>query len=176
MKLRTVLLGLLLGIFLAASAHATPTTITVRVISKGAKFVGTSMGGAMVVVKNAQTGEILDKGATQGTTGNTEKIMKAQQKHWAPVSDEKSAEFTASIDIDSPTYIEVTAWGPLCQRQAVNTVSATQWVIPGKHITGPHAWMMTLPGMVVDILSPPTHVKLKGVPQSVKIEANVAMM
>ena len=36
--------------------------------------------------------------------------------------------------------------------------------------------MLELPGLVVDVQSPPTHIKLEGLPQEVKIEANIAML
>jgi hypothetical protein len=55
-------------------------------------------------------------------------------------------------------------------------VSAVQWVVPGKHITGGDGWLLEMPGFVVDVLAPPTHLKLKGTPQAVELKANVTMM
>ena len=159
-----------------ATLHATPTTITVRVISKGAKFVGTSMGGAQITIRDNSTKELLASGTTQGSTGNTEKIMKADANRNNTLSDDTSAQFTTTIDITKPTWIEVTAFGPLVQLQSANRVSSTQWVIPGKHIDGGDAWLLELPGFVVDILSPPTHAKLESGTQSVQIKANITMM
>ena len=92
------------------------------------------------------------------------------------ISNDKSAKFTATLDIDEPTYIEITAYGPLAQRKSANRISVTQWVIPGKHIIEGDAMMLELPGLVVDVQSPPTHIKLEGLPQEVKIEANIAML
>ena len=149
-------------LFASATAHAIPTTITVRVISKGAKFVGTSMGGVQITLRNKMTKELLAIGVTKGSTGSTEKIMKTATHRNDSLSDEKSAKFTASIDINEPTWVEVTAHGPLAQIQSANTVSLSQWVIPGKHIDGGDAWLLELPGFVVDILAPPTHAKLGG--------------
>jgi len=65
---------------------AEPTAVDVRVISKGAKFVGTSMGGCEVVIRDAETGEILARGKTAGSTGDTDRIMRAGMKHHEPVS------------------------------------------------------------------------------------------
>ncbi len=158
------------------TSYATPTTITVRVISKGAKFVGTSMGGVQITIRDNSTKELLASGTTQGSTGNTEKIMKADANRNKALSDHTSAKFTSTIDLTKPTWIEVTAFGPLAQLQSANRVSSTQWVIPGKHIEGGDAWLLELPGFAVDILSPPTHAKLEGVVQSVQIEANITMM
>jgi hypothetical protein len=49
-------------------------------------------------------------------------------------------------------------------------------MVPGKHITDGDAWLVELPGFVVDVLAPPTHIKLKGTPQTVQLAANVMMM
>ena len=157
-------------------SHAISTTITVRVISKGAKFVGTSMGGVQITIRDNSTKELLASGTTQGSTGNTEKIMKANANRNNALSDDTSAKFTTTIDLTKPTWIEVTAFGPLAQIQSANRVSSTQWVIPGKHIDAGDAWLLELPGFVVDILSPPTHAKLEGVVQSVQVQANITMM
>ena len=51
------------------------TQITVKVRTKDAKFLGTSMGGALVTLRDEQTGELLSKGVTQGSTGDTEHIL-----------------------------------------------------------------------------------------------------
>ncbi len=175
MKWKGVLIAFLGMVFLWGNAQATPTDITVRIKTKDAKFLGSSMGGALITIKDVDTGELLAKGVTSGGTGNTKLIMKTPVSRGTAISDEKSAKFTATIDIDEPTFIQVTAFGPLCQRQAATSVSATQWVVPGKHITGGDAWMMELPGLVVDVLSPPTHIKYKGT-KDVLISANLSMM
>jgi hypothetical protein len=160
----------------APVAFAVPTEITIRVKTKDAKFLGTSMGGALVTIKDVQTGEMLAKGLTSGGTGNTERIMRTPVARGAPVSDESAAAFTTTLDIDEPRLIEVSAYGPVAELQSANRVSATQWVVPGKHITGGDAWMMELPGFVVNVLAPPTHMAHQGVPQSIKINANILMM
>ena len=66
-----------LAVLQALPAQAELTGITVRVRSKDAKFVGSSMGGALVTIRNADTGELLTKGVTVGTTGDTERLMSA---------------------------------------------------------------------------------------------------
>lgn len=158
-----------------AAALAEPTEITVRVVSKDAKFVGTSMGGARVTLRDAETGQLLATGVTEGSTGDTSKIM-GQRERRTPMSDDGSAKFTAVLDLDRPHLVEVTAFGPLAQRQSAVPVSSTQWVVPGKHITGGDAWLLELPGLVVDVLDPPTHAQLKGVPQKISLKANVTAM
>lgn len=176
MKTRSIFLGPLVVLLTVTPTLAVPTDITVRVRAKDAKFVGDTMGGARVTIRDAETGELLAKGVTTGTTGDTSLIMKIVNPRGKPISDEKAAKFTATIDIDEPRLIEVSAYGPLANRQAANRVSATQWVVPGKHITGGDAWMIELPGFVVDVQAPPLNTKLNGLPQDVKLEANVILM
>jgi len=176
MKIRSILLGLLTVLYAVTPALAVPTDITVRIRSKDGKFVGDSMGGILITIRDMATGELLAKGTTSGTTGDTGIIMKIVNPRGKPISDDKAAKFTATIDIEEPRHIEVSAYGPLVNLQAANKVSATQWVVPGKHITGGDAWMIELPGFAVDVQDPPTNIKLKGLPRDIKLEANVVMM
>ncbi len=170
-------LGLVTVIFcFAGVAWAEPTNITVRVISKDAKFIGTSMGGALVTLRDAQTGELLAKGKTEGSTGDVNRIIKEDRRRGYPLSTEKSAKFSVTLNLDEPRLIEVAAYGPLAQRQAANRISATQWVIPGKHLTAGDGWLLEMPGFVVDVQEPPAPLKLKGTPQIVELKANVRMM
>lgn len=104
------------------------------------------------------------------------RIMKTPIVRGMSLSDETAAKFTTTIDLDEPRLIEVTAYGPMANLQAANRISATQWVVPGKHITEGDGWTLELPGFVVDVLTPPTHMMLRGVPQTITIEANVTMM
>jgi len=178
MKFKPSLLITLVVLATAVTAVAVPTQITVRVKTKDAKFLGSSMGGALITVKNVDTGELLAKGVTSGSTGNTDTIMKKPLTRGGSISDEKSASYTATIDIDEPTLLEIKAYGPLVQRQAANMVAITQWVVPGKHITAGDGILLELPGLVVDVLSPPAHLQLQAdaMPQTISIAANVTMM
>ncbi|NIR29975.1 MAG: hypothetical protein GWN84_11800 [Gammaproteobacteria bacterium] len=155
---------------------AQPTTITVHVLSKGAKFIGTSMGGALITVKDARTGELLAKGVTAGGTGDTGRIMKTPHTRGGVLSTPDAAKFETALDLEQPRLLEVTAYGPAAQPQSSNRVSATQWVVPGRDVTGGDAWLLEIPGFVVDIRTPPAHVKLDGLPHEVAVEANVTMM
>lgn len=155
---------------------AVHTDVEVRVISQGAKFVGTSMGGVQITLRDAETGELLAEGLTAGSTGDTKKIKSAQPRLGDVMSTEDSAVFRTTLKLSEPRLIEATAYGPLAQRQSANRVSQTQFVVPGKDVTGGDAWLLELRGVVVDVLEPPTHVKLSGTPQTIRLHANVAMM
>ncbi len=174
--MRFFTIGALAGLVLApAAAFAEPTPITVRVMSKDAKFVGTSMGGVKVTLRDAHTGEILATGLTKGGTGNTKLLMHENAGRRATLSDASAAKFEATLDLDAPRMIEVEAYGPVGQPQAAHRVLSSQWVVPGKGITGGDGWVLELPGFVVDVLAPPAHVKL-GATDKVDVKANVVMM
>ncbi len=168
--------SLVAALTFVGAVSAEPTKITVRAASKDAKFIGSSIGGMRVTLTDTQTGEILATGVTKGNTGDTKRIIDTPRQRGVALSDDKSAKFTATLDLDEPRLIKVTLYGPLTQRQAAVEVSSTQWVVPGKHIDAGDAWTIEVPGMIVDVLSPPAHVKLKGAPQTVSLEANVMMM
>ena len=158
------------------AAWAEPTDITVHVISRGAKFIGTTMGGVLITLKDAETGELLAKGTTEGGTGDTVRIMKEKHGRGGMLSTESAAGFSTTIDLKRPRLIEVTAFGPLAQHQSANRVSAVQWVVPGKNLTGGDGWLLEMPGFIVDVIGPPTHQMRKGLPQTVEIKANVTLM
>src|SRR5207237_4497026 len=89
---------------------------------------------------------------------------------------DEASVFTASLDLDAPRLIRVTAYGPLAAQQSANTVSLTQWIYPGKNITGGGGFLLEIPGLVVQILNPPTHFLPKTAPPDIEIRANVTMM
>ncbi len=175
-KLLLSVAGLSFALSMVTAVHAAPTEVVVRVLSKDAKFIGTSMGGVLITIRDVDTGELLAKGTTKGDTGDTKRIMVADKKRGDVLSSDHAAKFVASLDINEPRLIEVSAYGPLAQRQSANKVSATQWLVPGKSINAGDGFLLHMPGLVVDILDPPTHVKLKGATQSVKLRSNVTMM
>src|SRR5665811_974357 len=166
----------ILPVVAPVTASAEPTEITVRVLGKDSKFVGSSMGGARVIVRDADTREILAQGVTSGSTGDTKRIIGPQDDSRSLRSSEGAAKFVATIDIDEPRLVEVEAYGPLAQPQAAHRVSETQWVVPGRHISGGEGWVLELPGYVVDVLAPPAHVRLPPETASVELRANVALM
>ncbi|MFP3943532.1 MAG: hypothetical protein ACLFWF_06550 [Alphaproteobacteria bacterium] len=170
------LAGALMLSLAAAPAGGEPTPLTVRVLSKDGKFVGSSMGGVRITVRDAHTGEILAQGVTKGGTGDTGRIMHEGRGQRALLADESAAAFKTRLDLDEPRRIEVEAYGPLAQPQAAHRVSATQWVIPGKGVAGGDGWVLELPGFVVDVLGPPAHVRLPAGTEAVPLSANVTMM
>ena len=91
----------------------------IRAKAKDAKFIGSSIGGAKILVKDALTDEILAEGITKGSTGNTDKIMKQDWKRYQNLSEESTAGFEATLNITEPTFVTIEAYGPINKKQAV---------------------------------------------------------
>lgn len=175
----TLLRGSVAGLALmmaAGACVAADTDITIRVLSRDAKFVGSGMGGARVVLRDAQTGEMLARGVTSGGTGDTAKLMHEDRGRRARMADDSAAAFRVTLDLDQPRLITAEVAGPQVQQQAGHAASATQWVVPGKHLSGGDGWVIELPGFVVDVLEPPRQRMTGGGTGSVTIHAQVVMM
>ena len=158
-----------------ASAEAEPTEIVVRAISRDAKFIGDSMGGVRVILRDAQSGEILAEGVTRGGTGDTKRLTETAKRREALATPEAAA-FRATLDIDRPRLVELEAYGPLGQPQSAIKVTSQQWVLPGRHIREGNGWMVEMPGFVVDILDPAAASTIKLPVAELKLRANVVMM
>ncbi len=154
--------------------NAQETSLMVRVQAKDAKFVGSSIGGAKVIVKDALTGEILASGITDGSTGNTKLIMQEPKERGKSITDASTAGFNAQLNIEKPTFVTVEAYAPINKKQATVKSSTQLWIIPGKDITG-DGIILEVSGFVVDILSPQTHERI-GAEKQIDLTANVVMM
>jgi hypothetical protein len=154
------------------------TQIDVRVIAKDGKYLGNDIGGALVTIHDVQTGELLAHGGTNGGSGEAD-LMTIALPRSAVLPVDQASVFTAKLDLDEPTLIRVTAYGPQAAQQSANTVSQTQWVYPGKDIVGGAkggGLLLEIPGLVVQVLNPPTHYLPQTAPQHIEIRANVTMM
>ena len=165
-----------IGLLVSVVAQAEPTDITVRVLARDAKFIGTHTGGARITIQDADTGKVLAQGLTQGGTGNTERIMQEAHQRGAGLATEDTAKFDATIDIDEPTRVRVTAETPMDEGTEGIAVSAEQWVVPGKDLTGGDGWVLEMPGFIVSIEDAPTKVMLKGGSATIPLKAKITMM
>jgi len=163
-------------VLLAAGAKAEPTDIVVRVVAKDAKFIGTETGGAQVTLRDADSGEVLAQGLTSGATGNTPKIMTNAHARREALSDDTAAKFATTLDIQRPRRITATATGPMMLKDAAMTVSSTQWILPGKSVSGGDGWVLELPGFAITLREPlPTAVELKGGEARIPLKAKITM-
>ena len=147
------LIILLLFGFMSCASVAEPVNVNVRVLANDAKFVGTSMGGAKVVITDIENGTVLASGITLGATGDTRLIMRKPRERGASIVTDGAAVFSASIDISRPTRVRVEANGPLGFPDSMAQISATHWLIPGHDIA--NGWIMALPGFVLKLIDVP---------------------
>ena len=168
----------LLSLFLLLSpelltAQGEATTIVVRAKSKDAKFIGSSMGGAYIVIKHAETGQILASGKTEGATGDTERLMNTPHERHMQLSTPGAAKFETTLQLEEPVFVTVEATAPYAQAQSQVTSTTQLWLIPGKNITG-DGILLEIPGFAVDVLAPQAHERTTS--GEIPIRANLVMM
>jgi hypothetical protein len=157
---------------------ATETKIMIRAKARDAKFIGTSLGGAHIIIRNKLNQRILAEGNTTGSTGNTDLIMKTPKVRGNSITDAQTGGFMAAVDIDEPTFVNIEVISPLNSKQAQAVVSTELWLIPGKHILG-EGVILEIPGYIIDILKPRTHqyIALNSIKDKPFLfQANVVMM
>jgi hypothetical protein len=169
-------LPLIATVLLADWAQAEVTDITVRVVARNAQYVGDLVDGALVTITDAASGELMAQGITSGAPGNPKRTMGTPRSRTEPMAAEGDAKFTATLDIDEPRYLQVTAYGPVGKRFSANRASATQWIVPGKHLTGGDGWVLELPGLLVSPNLVASTVSLSNAASGVVIDAEVMLM
>ncbi len=157
------------------AAEKVLTKIIVRVVSKDAKVIGSGVGGALVRIKNLETGEILVQGKQEGGTGDTDRIMAQPHKRGETIyGTPDAAFFQAEIPLDKPTQVEIYAEAPLAYPQSIQKGSKTLTLIPGKHILG-EGVIIELNGLIVNVISPSSKESLKK-GKEVVIRAEIRML
>lgn len=154
MAFRRALPAALALVMVAPAAAAVETFITVRAISRDAKVMGSKVGGARITVREAKTGKLLVKGVQMGGTGDTKAIMNEPRARGAAVySAGEAAAFEARLDIDEPTWVEITAEGAMGYPQSSAKASKTMLVVPGKHVRG-EGILLELHGFNIEVVMP----------------------
>ena len=167
--------GFLIFVSPSFSAEKVSTKIIVRVVSKDAKVIGSGVGGALVRIKNLETGEILAQGKQDGGTGDTDRIMVQPHKRGEVLfGTPDAAFFQAEIPLDKPTQIEIYTEAPLAYPHNIQKGSKSLTLIPGKHILG-EGIIIELNGLIVNILSPPSKESLKK-GEKILVRAEVRML
>lgn len=156
-----------------------PTKVTVRVLSRGAKAMNPNTG-ALVIIRDAATNEVLDKGDVQGSTGDMVALMSAGYPRMGGMtglvkgekgliekpggcepytSTEDSAAFVGQIMLTRPTQVVIEAHGPMMPHQSGATAVTTTWLFPGEDVTG-EGIVLELRGLIVDTLASLKEVEL----------------
>lgn len=165
---------LLLSCYTAFAQEAKDTKVIIRTKAKDAKFIGTSMGGSMIMIKDAMTGEILAKGLTKGGTGNTQKIMRDTKERYTQIH-EGSAFFETTLRLQKPIFVDIEALGAANHESRVLTTTQV-WLIPGKNMDG-QGIILEIPGFVLDGLFPQAHQGFSiEKDKTIELKANMVMM
>jgi len=115
-------------------AQTTTTRVMVRVTSHDAKIIGTGVGGARVTIRDVRSGAVLAEGVQEGGTGDTSLIMGARERGGAVYDTEGAAGFLAELELSEPTWVEITAEGPLGTPDALRRVTSTTLLVPGRDV------------------------------------------
>ena len=160
---------------LSFSDDRIPTRVIVRVVSKDAKVIGSGVGGALVRIKDLDTGEILAQGKQEGGTGDTDRIMVQSRQRGATVyGTPDAASFQAEIHLSKPTQIEIYTEAPLGYPQATQKGTKTVTLIPGKHLLE-EGVIVELDGLIVNVSQPVPGKELRS-GQEVQVKAEVRML
>jgi hypothetical protein len=167
------------GIFFPATSslpvEKVLTKVVVRVDAKDSKVIGLGVGGALVRIKNLETGEILAQGKQEGGTGDTERIMARSHRRGETLYGTPDvAFFQAEIHLDRPTQVEIYTEAPLAYPHSIHKGSKTLLLIPGKHILG-EGVIIELDGLIVNILNPSPKEGL-GKGEEIWVRAEVRML
>lgn len=153
------------------------TDIAVTVLAHDAKFIGSAMGGAQIVVRDRRTGDIIASGVTAGDTGDTKTIMAESRTRDAVLLNDTAAKFEFTVELFEPTPVTISATAPLAQPQAQTTVSMDTILFPGKDYTSGNGIMIDMPGFAVDVLTPPVNDKQKfDAATPIHVSANVVKL
>ncbi|HET8807885.1 MAG TPA: hypothetical protein VFM76_05855 [Methylophaga sp.] len=164
--IRNILIGSA-ALMMSFATMAEPTQIMVRAKAVDSKFIGSSVGGVRVIIEDAETGEILDQGWINGDTGDTTVLIENPLKRGERQTDDTTAGYLATVDIDAPRLLRFKLIGPYAERQSMQESTMTSWVIPGKDILGDgiiikmsgfivDGWTRVIQGGQVDILTKAT--------------------
>jgi hypothetical protein len=167
--LRPAFIALLAGFFLATAAHGEDTPLRILVRADDAKFIGSAVGGLFVMVRNADSGELLGSGRIDGGTGDTAALMKEPQRRGRSVVTDDAASLTLTLDLDRPTRIAVDVTGPQALAQGRQQLTTSLWLLPGQDRAS-RPLVLHLNGLLVDVAA------LESGPDTLAVTAEVSML
>lgn len=131
-----------------------PTDVVVRAVAHDAKVIGSNVGGARIRIEAVRSGRVLAEGLQEGGTGDTGRIMQEPHPRGGTIyGTEGAAAFRATLNLERPTLVDVTAIGPLGSDPAHYRASRRMLLVPGQDVVG-EGIVLTLQGFTVEILSP----------------------
>lgn len=157
-----------------AAEGAVPTQVVVRVAAHDAKLIGSGVGGARVTIRDASTGEVLAEGIQEGSTGSTERIMEPRGRGDTVYATPGAAAFTATLDLEAPTQVEITAEGPLGTPHAIQRATKSMLLLPGRDVVG-EGVVLELHGFTVVVEAPSADAPLSD-DDAIVVRAKVEML
>jgi hypothetical protein len=117
--------------------------------------LGDDVGGAKVTITDVASGRVLASGTQHGESGDQNQIMRTPRLMEEPrYSTRPSGFFRATLQLEKPTLVEITAQGPLNYPQAIQRANKTIILIPGRDLTG-DGIVLELNGYIVQVETPP---------------------
>jgi len=97
---------------------------------------------------------------------------------WWLSPDAGTSQYTAELSLERPRLLEISAFGPLGGLQSAHRTTITQWFVPSQSVDDTLGLVLTLPGLLVQVMRPATHLTItpSSTPYTVSFEASVAMM
>jgi hypothetical protein len=130
------------------------TTILVRVVAHGSMVLGREVGGARVTITDVATKQILATGIQQGEAGDQNQIMRTpHMMEEAIYSSRPSASFSTTLELRTPTLVEISAEGPLAYPAALQRTTKTVLLVPGQDLTN-DGIVLHLYGYLIQIEGP----------------------
>jgi hypothetical protein len=143
------------------------TNVLVRVQARGGKFLGPDIGYSGVTVRDVESGRILARGVATGGSGDQPTtsfspgtsrdviLAPGNVVYWlSPVTTPPTAGFLATVDLERPTLVEISACGLTNGLSNEHTVSVQTWLVPGADLTEEPGVVLIMPGLNVQILAP----------------------
>jgi hypothetical protein len=158
----------------------TTTTISVRALALGGKFVGQHVGFAMIDIYGPDDADkplasgLTDQGLVANTDGSgvTALIMDQPYPWGYPVRADEATEFTAEIALTEPTVLTFVATSVADPRISV---SCKRLIIPNLTLTGTMGVVMVVPGLLTALTAPSAAATIVGGTPTT-ITAQVRMM
>lgn len=155
------------------------TTIAVRVLALGGKFIGSHVGFAQVDIYGPDSTSALASGVTkEGLVPNTDgsgvtALIMDQPYPWGfPVRADQATKFTAAIPLTEPTVLTFVATSVADPRISA---TFTRLVMPGLSLTEAMEVVLVLPGLLTGLTAPAAGASVvAGTPTT--ITAQVRMM
>jgi hypothetical protein len=144
------------GTWLPGNLHAQSidTRITVRAVSHDAKIIGSGVGGVRVVIQRVQDGTVLADGVQTGGTGDTDALMRDPRVRGTdPYDTPDAAAFRTTLSLAAPTWVDITATGPLGDPEGTTQVVKRVLLVPGHHVDG-DGIVLELVGLTVAVQEP----------------------